>query len=224
MTDKLTIYNGALLFIGEGKLASIASPATEEKQRLLDSVWDRGGINDCLSDGQWNFAMRAAKLDYETSIEPSFGPSRAFEKPSDLVRLCGFCYDAYFSSPIDNFSEEAGYWYADVDELYIKYVSNDSSWGSDYSLWTSRFTRYVEAYFGTRIAPALVKDINVRALLTKEMKNLLSLAQSQDAMSGPSQALPMGSWRASRYGSGRGDRGRYGSGRGDRGSTTSLIG
>jgi len=69
--DKLLIYNGALLFLGERQLATAAD--TVESRRLLDGVWDRDGIDTVLEHGQWNFAMRSSKLEYAPAIEPDFG-------------------------------------------------------------------------------------------------------------------------------------------------------
>ena len=52
---------------------------------MLDIVFDNGGYDECLSEGQWNFAMRAVQIDYDTNITPSFGYKRAFTKPSDWI-------------------------------------------------------------------------------------------------------------------------------------------
>ena len=84
LTNKLSIYNGALLFLGARQLDALTDNV--ESRRLLDSVWDRDGIDTVLEHGQWNFAMRSAKYEFEPSITPAFGHSRAFEKPSDFIR------------------------------------------------------------------------------------------------------------------------------------------
>ena len=96
--NKLSIYNGALLFIGDRQLSALTDNV--EPRRLLDGVWDRDGIDTVLEHGQWNFAMRSAKYEYSPSVTPSFGHSRAFEKPSDFVRLCAMCSDEFFTTVV----------------------------------------------------------------------------------------------------------------------------
>ena len=107
MTDRLSIYNGALMLAGERFLASL----TEEREprRLLDHVWDTGGLKACLEMGQWAFAMRTTQVDYDTSVEPGFGYHRAFVKPDDWVLTSAVCEDEFFRSPLLRYWDEAGY-------------------------------------------------------------------------------------------------------------------
>jgi len=207
---KLSIYNGALLFIGERKISALTDEI--ESRRLLDDVWDRDGVNNCLEQGQWNFAMRGAKLEYSPSITPAFGYTRAFEKPSDMLKLAALCSDEFFVAPLLDYSDEAGFWFCELDEIYIKYVSSDSSYGNDYSLWPNSFTRYVEAYFGSQIVWKLTQNSTKEEAKKKEANKLLVQARSDDAMDSPTQFLPPGRWRQARSNwSGRRDRGNRGS-------------
>lgn len=215
MATQLSLYNEALRLCGERKLASLSED--REPRRLLDGVWDAGAIKFCLEEGQWNFAMRSAKLDYSPSIEPSFGLRYAFEKPSDFVHISALTSDEYFSNPLTQYSEEAGFWFADVDEIYIKYVSEDAAYGTDLSLWPESFTRYVSAYMASEIVERLTQsDAQLKKVLTAYDKRLVK-ARSKDAMQGPTQFLPTGSWVRARAGGARG-RTR------DRGNRGSLIG
>ena len=70
MTTQLTLYNNALHLIGERKLSSLSE--NRECRRLLDTVWDRPAIDDCLERGQWNFAIRSVHIDHSPSVEPAF--------------------------------------------------------------------------------------------------------------------------------------------------------
>ena len=80
MTTKLKLYNKALLYCKERKLASL----TEEgkPRRLLDEVYD-DSIEYCLEEGLWKFATQTVRIDYDESIAPLYGYRRAFVKPSD---------------------------------------------------------------------------------------------------------------------------------------------
>lgn len=205
MTTQLTVYNNSLLLCGERFLASL----TEEREprRLLDQAWDGGGgVKTCLEMGQWNFAMRTVQIDYDTSIEPDFGYTRAFEKPSDWVLTSSLCQDEYFKVPLLQFEDEAGYWYAELDTLYVRYVSNAVTYGLDLNKWPESFREVVEAYFAKRIVRKLTGSQEKEDAAEKHLKKTLSLAKSRAAMAGPTRFAPPGSWSRSRAGYNRNDR------------------
>src|SRR5688572_27983577 len=133
MASKLSLYNAALAVIGERKLASLTE--ARAPRRRLDTVWDDGGVKTCLQAGYWNWAMRAAELSYSPSITPAFGLRHAFDKPEDWVRTWLVSRDDRFTEELHGYEDEAAYWYADLDTIWVRYVSSDTSWGMDLSLW-----------------------------------------------------------------------------------------
>lgn len=215
MTTKLTIYNGALNILGERKLAS----ATEnvEARYELDEIWDNNFLNRVLHMGQWNFAARSVQLEASPSVTPSFGFQFAFDKPPlDFVRTMMVCYDEYFNRPITQYSDEGQWIFADVEVLYLKYVSNDSQFGGDYSLWPPNFTEFVEHYLAYKVAPRLVGiDIRERTIEAKYERALVK-AKAVDAMESPAKFAPRGGWSQSRQG--------FRAGTSDRGNRSKLIG
>lgn len=214
MTTKLSLYNGALLFIGERELSALSDEI--ESRRLLDNVWDRDLVDTVLEHGQWNFAMRGSKLEYAPSITPAFGHNRAFEKPDDIVRLCALCSDEFYNSPLLNYNDESGFWFASIDEIYIRYVSNDPSYGNDFSLWPSSFTRYVESYLGSEIIWKLTQNYDKEETVKKKTAKRKTVALSIDAMNSPTAFEPPGRWRRART--------RYTGRARDRGNRGSLLG
>jgi hypothetical protein len=116
-TDRLKIYNGALLICGERAIAALTD--NNAPRRALDEVWNDGGVRYCIEQAQWKFAMCASKFTYDTSITPTWGYRRAFAKPSDWVLTSAVCTDEYFRSPLTQYSDEVGFWFADQDDLYI---------------------------------------------------------------------------------------------------------
>ncbi len=194
--NKLSIYNGALLFLGERQLTALTD--TIESRRLLDGVWDRDGIDTVLEHGQWNFAMRSSKFEYSPTVTPAFGYSRAFEKPSDFIRICAMCSDEFFVTPLLLYNDEAGFWFADLDEIYVKYVSNDGDFGTDYSLWPPSFKRYVEAWFGCQIIWKLTQSKTAEEKAEAKRDKLLTTARSQDAFNDPTRFMPPGRFRLAR--------------------------
>ena len=110
------------------------------------------------------------------------------------------------------------YWYADLDEIYVKYVSNDANFGGDIGDWPATFTEYVKSYFAYRIVFSLTSDKQRHAMVQAELDNRLTTAKNRDAMAGPARFPASGSWTRSRRG------GRRGGSFGDGGTTGSLTG
>lgn len=209
MTTQLTIYQDALGHIGERLLASLTE--NTEPRRILDQVWP-GARKYCLEHAHWKFAQRTAKLSYESTLTPPFGFLRAFEKPTDVVKLSKLCGDEFFQFPLTDVVEENGFWFTNVDDIYVSYVSSDDAYGYDYSLWPETFTLYVSLYLASRIAPRLRPTMDTRAILM-QLDRAREDAQAKDAVQGPTQFLPQGNWVRNRRGSSW-----------NRGSRTSLYG
>jgi len=189
---RLSLYNGALRLCGERLLASLTE--AREPRRMLDSAWNDNFVNGVLEDGQWGFACRSAMYDYSPSVTPTFGYRRAFNKPTDFVRTMAVCADEYFKVPLTEYSDERGFWYAEPDTIYIKYVSNDAAYGADMSLWPQSFVDYVEAKLATRIIMPLKQNKQARDDMFAIAEQLLTKANSQNSMADPAKFPPQGSW------------------------------
>ena len=223
MTTRLDLYNNALLVCGERFLASLTED--REPRRLLDHVWNTGGNNFVLEQGQWHFAMRAVMIDYDPSISPAFGLQKAFTKPSDWVLTSAVCSDEYFKVPILGYAFEANDWYCDLTPIYVKYVSNDAAYGTDLSRWPQTFTDYAAAYYASKIIGKLAGDSAAQLLKlfgppgapnSGLLMQTLHKAKQAAAFTQPTQFPAQGNWTRARLGS----RGGYN----DRGNTGGLIG
>lgn len=212
--SQLTIYNNALILCGERALANLSEVL--EPRYLLDQAWDNGaGIKACLEQGQWFFAMRTVQVDYDTNIEPGFGYHRAFEKPSDWVLTSALCSDEFFRVPLLRYVDEAGYWYSDIDTIYVRYVSNHASYGLNYASWPESFREYVEEYFCNRIIRKVTGSQEEKMASDQRLKRKLAHAKSRAAMTAATAFPPRGGWSQAR---------NVSSSRRDGGSGGSLIG
>lgn len=205
--SQLSLYNGALLVIGEGKLASL----TEEREAryLLDDAWDRGAVKACLEAGDWNFAQRTRRATYDPDVTPTFGFRYAFSKPTDWVRTSAISDDEYFGRSLTNYEyrDEAGYWWCDLQTIYISYVSDDAAYGTDYSLWPESFTDFVEHYLAAKIIPRVRQAASKREEVEARFEKARRDAMNKDALRDGAKFFPEASWARSRHG-GRGGRGR----------------
>ena len=208
MATQLGLYNAALRLIGERKLATISDAV--ESRRVLDDVYANGFINHILFQGFWKFALRTALLENDPDVSISFGFDYAFAQPDDMVREYKICHDEYLGHPLMKYNEEGGLWYADVDQLYVSYVSNDAAYGADLSRWPPGFYEYASRELAAKIVERLAPDKNVNDFEIKA-KLALDNALAKDAMKGQPEFPPAGSWISSRgHGRSRRDRGRRG--------------
>lgn len=212
-TTKLKLYNAALTICGETHLADLTED--REPRRLLDQVYDNDGVDACLERSQWHFAMRTVRFDYDPNLTQDFGLRRAFTKPDDWILTSSLCSDEYFRSPLVQYADEAGVWYADLDEIYVKYVSNDAAYGGDLSLWPATFADYVSAAFATKIIEKLTADEKKWEKVLKWEKRQLLNAKSNNAMAGPQKFPAPGNFVNSRNRFNR---------RNDRGNRNQLLG
>src|ERR1700719_3233868 len=83
MTSQLFIYNKALGYLGERRLATLADP--REPRRVLDDYWS-DALQYTLIQGLWEFAMRTVQIDASATVIPAFGWNFAFNYPTDWIR------------------------------------------------------------------------------------------------------------------------------------------
>jgi len=214
MTTKLQIYNTALRYC---KDRSITLTENREPRRLLDAVWDNGGVNKCLEEAMWKFATRTVRLDWDPTVVPEFGHTRSFAKPDDWIITVAICSDEYFDVPLTRYVHENNYWYADIDELYVRYISNDGAYGNDLSLWPATFADFVAAHFAKEIVNKLTGGNRETIQEVREIyrENKLA-AKGKDAWNQPTAFPAPGNWSTSR--------GRSRGVASDRGNRGSLLG
>lgn len=213
MATKLGLYNGALREIEERKLSDITE--AREPRRVLDDAYTNF-VDYVLSQGFWKCSLRTSKISYDTNVTPEFGYLKAYSKPDDIVKTYKIASDEFLNCPLIQYSEEGAWWYGHINDIYVQYVSNSTSYGADLSLWTPLMARYGELLLASWIVARLNPKIPVESLEAKA-KRALNDALAKDAMEGPPVFMPNGTWLNS-----RGPRGGR-TGR-DRGNRSSLIG
>ena len=197
MATKLQLYNTALRYCKSRSLSSLTE--SREGRRLLDDVYATDGIGTCLEEAMWRFATRGVRLDYDTSVTREFGHLRAFTKPTDWVKTVAMCSDEYFKVPLLNYHHEVGYWYTDLDQIFVRYVSNGVNFGKDIGSWPGSFFEYVSAHFANEIVDKLSGGD------TKTVQRVMGIydakkgaAKAKDAWNQPTAIPPPGNWTSSR--------------------------
>lgn len=193
---KLSLYSGALRLLGERKIASL----TEDRaaRRYLDDAWDDGVVDGCLEHGYWSFAVRSTMVTADAGITPEFGYRYAFQKPTDYIKLSAFCSDEYFKHTINEYVDEGDYFYADIDVLYLQYVSNDSAYGNDMSRWPQSFQKFVQAALADEVKELITGNDMKTQAVKYALKQAKTDARSKDLMNKPVKYAPAGSWVSAR--------------------------
>lgn len=151
--DKLSIYNDALLLIGQRRLASLTED--RESRRMLDSAWNLGAVDYCLEIVKPVFARETIKL--STSVpSASHDLDNVFTLPADWVCTFNVFSDSRLDQPIERYINEDRTISCEFDEIYTRYVSNTN--GDAYTKWSPGFTRVVTAYLAREIALRLTPD------------------------------------------------------------------
>jgi hypothetical protein len=206
MATKLGLYNQALTeHLEERRLISLTE--NREPRRVMDDVWDGPTLRACISAGLWNFAVRTAMYEAAPSITPDFGYQFAFDKPTDWVRTVAVASDEFFKQPLLEFNDEATYWFANLDIIYVRWVSDDADYGMNMADWPANFEKYVAACLALAACGRITGNRTDKAAIAEDIKRLLSTAKTTDAMDEGAKFTPAGSWVRSRGGSPRRDGG-----------------
>lgn len=196
MATQLGLYNASLKILGEPKLASLSE--AREPRYALDDVYSEVTLF-CLEEGQWWFARREASISADATA-PSFGYQYRFAKPTDWVRTMAMSANEFFNDALLDMSDQPAWWYANVNPLYVAYVSNDAtSYGMLLSQWPATFARYVEYELAYRICMQITHGRIDEAEVGKKRDRAKNDALNKDAMNDTAKILPHGSIVRSRY-------------------------
>lgn len=180
MADKLQIFKGALRLLGNA--AGLSSLTEVSPARLaLDDAWTPAG-EYLLAKGLWNFAMRSVQAEASPSLETEFGYEYVFEKPDDWVRTASISDQAFGMSGFEDYEDRTDYWLANVDTLYISYVSNDDDYGWNVGAWRQPFAKAMEAYLAFESGLPISADRGDRNDMFQLFKTRLQDAKTLDAV------------------------------------------
>jgi hypothetical protein len=196
MADRLAVYRAAQRHIGTGRIASLTE--VNEARFAFDDVWAES-VDRMLAEGMWNFAIRAIELSYDADFEPLFGYQYSFSQPDDYVRIVNMSTTGEYLGDHEDYDDERGYWFSDINPLYIRYVSSGTSYGWNVGAWTQPFADALAALMAFKCALPIANDRGNRNDMFQIHEKLLLRAKTIDAVEDGVKRKPPGRLVQSRF-------------------------
>jgi hypothetical protein len=196
LADRLSIYRDAQRHLGTGRISSLSEQS--ETRLVFDDIWQQAG-DYLLAKGMWNWAIRSVELSYDANVEPKFGYQYAFSQPDDFVRTVNMSTTGDFFGDLEQYEDEASYWYAAINPIYVSYVSNLPAYGWNVGRWTAPFAEALAAHIAYKSSLPIQNDKSNRNDLYQLSKRLLQDAKTLDAVDEAVAAKPVGRLVRSRF-------------------------
>lgn len=187
MADQLSLYNGALIKLGQPRLATLTDEC--KARRALDFAYAKT-VKACLEAGLWNFAMRFASATESPSVETTLGYQYVFDKPDDWLRTAAITVDAHGRVPLLEYDDRTDYWLADMETIFVRYVSIDEDYGLDLGRWPESFVDYVETSLAVATCEEITGSNTKLEKLEKDREKAWKKASNRDVMNEPVTKFP----------------------------------
>lgn len=200
MTDT-AIVNRALRRAGEARISAMtdAVPGAASARDVYD--YERDSL---LRSHPWNFATARYKLN-RLADAPVFEFEYAYSLPSDFLRIVAV-YDNEAGDGSVRYKMESllsgGDWHrvilCDAEDVYARYVRKVT----DTSLFDPLFADCLVLKLASIFATDLTNSNTLMQLFEQKLRDVRSDARSTDGIEDMMDRRPIGSWAASRHGSG----------------------
>lgn len=195
---KLSLFNRALRHLRVVRLANLNENVKSRNE--LDAVYD-DTLQACLEMAGWKFAIRTSLLTPDSDIEPNFGLSYVYAVPDDFAgRWVAICVDDMFRVEDPTFREENGVLYSNQSQLYVKYVSNGTSYGLDLGKYPENYAELVGITLAERACLPITKDDKLLTKVQSDGVRILLKAKTFDAIKDGQRQTPPGRIVTARFG------------------------
>jgi len=201
MTTRIKLYNKSLGFVGGQRLHSTTGLTENVTTRYeLDAVYD-DALQYMLEQAAWKPFLRSVRIEADPDIDPGFGHQYGYSIPSDYVRLAGISNDEYFTPGNEpDYTEENGYFFLNVDQFYLKYVSNGVNYGLDLAKYPQHYCEALAAWMAYKCVLPISGDRGDRNDILAQHNRALNISKRLHALSDPVKLKPAGRWAMSRGG------------------------
>ncbi len=145
--DQLSLYNDALLLLGQRQLASLSE--NREPRFRLDDIYGIEALEFCLEVSKPLFARETNTLT-GSSASAEHGLDNVFALPSDYLSMVSVFSDDKLDQPLNRYIIENRTIACEFSTIYIRFVS--SALVATFASWTPSFTKVVSAYLARELA------------------------------------------------------------------------
>lgn len=204
MPTILGIWNDALRMIGEHRLTSLTEDT--EARYVLENAWEDAKMY-VFTEGLWNFATKTELIEPDPGQTAIPGFSYTYAKPLYWLRTIAVSQTSRFDTEAI-YRDENGRIYANVDKLYIRFISYEHSADEQVPNWPPAFSRMMSAYLASVCAARISGSKSDAEALRLLYKDALASAKNKDALDQAQMFPSPGNWiRAMRGSTSRWDRG-----------------
>ena len=174
-TTQLSLYNEALLLVGERELTTVTD-AVEARYRL-DTAY-ANGVDYCLELVNPVFARKTNLI--STSVTSSVHAfDNVFTLPTDYISMVMPYSDEKLDQPISRYIIEDRSLACNYSTIYLRYITNSYALTS----WDKSFERVVVAYLASEIAPRIAPDEmeRIEATFAARLKQAINLSQQKES-------------------------------------------
>lgn len=192
MPTKLTVFNDALLLLGQPMMQDPADSGEDGDQ--LRAAWEPS-VEICHEKTEWDHAVKRWQCARLASV-PTNGYYYYYAIPADALRIITVSETGEVGDDLIAYEIEEGKLATNAQTVYIRYVSDDAM--NNPGRWSASFAYFVSCTMAARVAP----KINQSALehIIKERKKAQSDAIGLDAAQGPPKPRRHGMWSRSARG------------------------
>jgi len=189
--DKISLYNDALLLLGQRKLDDI----TEDRgsRHDLDTVYDLGAIDYCLEIVRPTFASLTAKLS-SPAVSAEHDLDSVHDLPSDFITVVGAYSDSKLDQDIGRYIIEDRTLACEYAVIYLRYTSN----GRALADWSPSFARVVSSYLAREICVKIApnKYEQIHNLFIDRVEAAIGLEQEKEPTRSAATTVTLtNSWR-----------------------------
>jgi len=184
--SKLTLYNNALVLLGQRVLSS--DTEDQPHRYFLDNAYTDLSANQyCLELTKPVFSRKTTKL--STSSTPTeSGYLYQFALPSDYIGMVQAFSDDKLDQPINRYIIEGSNIICDYSPVYLRFVSDDHV--TSFTSWDESFARVVSAYLAKEIAMKVAPNCMeiMTALFNERVASVMELNKVNEPAFRPSKA------------------------------------
>jgi len=201
-TTKLKLYNNAIRNCEQTPISALTEVV--EPRLRCDDFYD-DVLVWILEQQFWRSAMRTVQIDLNESLDPAFAYDYGHDLPTDFVRKQVISSDEFLKYPIDeqiggsSYLMEGGVIWTNSTPIYMRYVSNDSSYGLDLTAWTDGMAEAFGYELAARVAPFLTGSTEKANELHETALAKAGRAGTFDSLQQTTARIREGNWSQTRF-------------------------